>query len=159
MQKKALPAAPAFPRSAVTNAFRSVLYVSTAAREFTTPQLVALLKRTRANNEASGITGMLLYRSGNFMQALEGPPEQVGATLERIRKDKRHHDLRVIADVMEAERQFSNWHMGFAHLDDASVTGVAGFTEFLRFGFRDSEVSQNPGFAMKMLKHFRDNVR
>jgi hypothetical protein len=79
--------------------------------------------------------------------------------LERIRKDKRHHNLMVIADAMQPERQFSRWQMGFAHLDDPGVTNIAGFTEFLRFGFRDSEVSQNPGFAMKMLKHFRDNVR
>lgn len=138
---------------------RCVLYVSTAAREMTTPDLVALLKVTRSNNQARGLTGMLLYRGGNFMQALEGPPDVVGETLGRICADPRHRDVTLIADVLEPARHFAQWQMGFAHLNDDDVADIPGFTEFLRVGLRATEIIGNPGFALKMLQHFRDNMR
>lgn len=125
----------------------------------TTAALVELLTKARANNEARGLTGMLLYRGGNFMQVLEGPSEIVAATIERIRDDKRHRDLTVIADRLRPSRDFAQWQMGFAHLDDPAVTNIAGFTEFLSYGFHDAAFTGDPGFAMRMLMHFRDNVR
>lgn len=138
---------------------RCVLYVSTATRELATPELLTLLKKTRTNNQAHGLTGMLLYRGGNFMQALEGPPDLVDATLARIRADPRHIDVTVITDAVEPARHFAQWQMGFAHLDDEAIADVPGFTEFLRDGLRAAEIVGNPGFAMKMLLHFRDNMR
>ena len=127
--------------------------------DFTTRKLVALLGKSRANNKASGITGMLLFRGGNFMQVLEGSPDALGATLERIRRDPRHHDITVIGDFMVPQRSFADYQMGFAHLDDPEVTKVPGFTEFLGNDFHAPAVMANPSFAMTMLRHFKDYTR
>jgi hypothetical protein len=41
---------------------RQVVYISSATQQFSPEVLEELLARARANNERSGITGMLLYR-------------------------------------------------------------------------------------------------
>ena len=48
-----------------------VLYLSAAARLFSDVELRALLADARARNEAAGLTGMLLYEDGHFLQTLE----------------------------------------------------------------------------------------
>ena len=42
---------------------------------------------------------------------LEGSPEVVGAVFERISRDERHEDVRVITDAVEPQRVFSDWAM------------------------------------------------
>jgi hypothetical protein len=49
-----------------------VVYASTALQAFTKPELQALLQEIRPKNAELGITGLLLYKDGNFMQVLEG---------------------------------------------------------------------------------------
>lgn len=44
----------------------------------------------RTNNERAGITGMLLYKDGNFMQLLEGEKEAVLRLHKNIIVDPRH---------------------------------------------------------------------
>ena len=70
-------------------ALRRVLYVAAARNPFSREELAALLAKSRANNERDGVTGMLLYRDGLFIQALEGPPGAMRALLARIRADSR----------------------------------------------------------------------
>ena len=67
-----------------------MVYISSAVRLMTDAELVSLLRQCRANNEKAGITGMLLYKGGNFMQALEGPEEDVDRLQRRIETDPRH---------------------------------------------------------------------
>ena len=47
-------------------------YVSRAAETMTQENLLALLQQCLANNEAGGVTGMLLYGNETFLQVLEG---------------------------------------------------------------------------------------
>ena len=49
-----------------------LVYISAANHEFTEKELHELLSKARKNNESYGITGMLLYHQGSFIQALEG---------------------------------------------------------------------------------------
>jgi hypothetical protein len=49
-----------------------LVYVSIANQEMSDKHLEAMLKKARNKNEKSAITGMLLYRDGFFIQALEG---------------------------------------------------------------------------------------
>ena len=55
----------------------TLIYGSAAVDPFTEPELIALLEKSRANNQSLGVTGMLVYRDGNFLQVLEGEAEQV----------------------------------------------------------------------------------
>jgi hypothetical protein len=63
---------------------------------------------------------MLVYSKGEFLQALEGPPAAVRDTFDRIERDQRHRDI-VQLQRGDAGRLFSNWAMGFSHLDGRSA--------------------------------------
>ena len=51
----------------------AAVYVSSATRHLSEDENIGILRSAREHNEKSGVTGMLLYRDGNFMQVLEGP--------------------------------------------------------------------------------------
>lgn len=75
-----------------------------------------ILERSRRNNEAADLTGLLLFSSGSFMQALEGPHDALQAAFERIEKDPRHHGLITLLDREVPARAFPDWSMGWQHL-------------------------------------------
>ena len=58
-----------------------------------TEQLLELLKQCL--NPASGVTGMLLYGNGTFLQALEGDEKVVADLYGKIEKDSRHIDVKM----------------------------------------------------------------
>jgi len=91
---------------------RQLLYASNTSRDFTDAMLHDVLAASRRNNSACGITGILLYVSGGFMQVLEGEAQAVQATFARICADKRHWNTTVLLD-REAPRAFAEWSMGF----------------------------------------------
>jgi hypothetical protein len=71
-------------------------YFSSAVERFNQPALKRLLEISRRNNATRGITGLLLYRDGRFLQFLEGPQDAARTTYEHIRMDGRHHSSRVV---------------------------------------------------------------
>ena len=86
-----------------------LVYVSAAVTWFSESELRALLTSARFRNEHAGITGMLLYKDGNFMQALEGPEDAVRALYRRIEGDRRHRGLLVL-DKMKM-MGYATWRM------------------------------------------------
>jgi hypothetical protein len=48
-----------------------LVYFSSATKECTKPELQKLLDEARKKNTKLGVTGMLLYKDGNFMQVLK----------------------------------------------------------------------------------------
>ena len=108
-----------------------VVYVSSARRPMADADLVELLDQARGNNDARGITGMLLYSDDTFMQAIEGPPEAVDALYDRILSDPRHVRVLCLRRERVAKRGFPDWNMGFRSLDSHALMAVPGFTDFL----------------------------
>lgn len=91
----------------------SLVYTSTASQPFRETALEQLLGVCRRLNDGRAITGMLLHRDGRFIQVLEGSPDTVADLVDTIRKDSRHHDLRVLLKEPIAERRFPDWTMGY----------------------------------------------
>lgn len=91
----------------------SLVYASTAASDFDDAALAALLQQARRANAARGITGVLLYRGGRFVQFLEGPEHEVRAVFETIAADPRHTGVRTLDEGRPAARQFAEWTMGY----------------------------------------------
>ena len=52
-------------------------------------------------------------RCSDIIQLLEGPAENVQMAFARIKLDKRHSDVTVIASGTTRERCFPDWYMGF----------------------------------------------
>lgn len=107
----------------------SLTYFSTATVPFNDTDLLALLETSRVNNAAAGITGMMIYHQGHFVQVLEGPEDAVRATYDRIARDTRHRDVSVELEDHVEERGFPDWSMGFR--DGSAVDDLAGFSTFL----------------------------
>ena len=71
-----------------------LMYASRAAEHIGADDLAAILKVSKANNPAAGITGVLCscLSNGIFMQVLEGGRDAVNALYNRITRDERHRD-------------------------------------------------------------------
>jgi hypothetical protein len=91
---------------------RQLLYASNTFREVPDEMLEVILDVSRKNNAKTGITGVLLYLAGGFMQVLEGDDQVVNDAYARICRDKRHWNTTVLLD-RQAERSFGEWSMGF----------------------------------------------
>ncbi len=135
------------------------VYVSSATLPFSEEDLLALLGGSRSRNEASQVTGMLLYRDGNFMQALEGEEANVRSVHARIARDSRHTGLITLLQGPIQARIFSNWTMGFRNLDSAEVRNTPGYNEFLNDDWRSPKMLENPTRARRLLECFRQNMR
>ncbi|TGE29074.1 BLUF domain-containing protein [Hymenobacter metallicola] len=88
-------------------------YQSTATGMPTEQDLEELLVQARATNQQHGLTGVLLYCEGRFMQVLEGSEEAVQGIYARIERDLRHHNVIKFTDGPIRRRSFSTWSMGF----------------------------------------------
>jgi hypothetical protein len=137
----------------------NLIYASAAKNMMTSEELLEILKKARIKNEGLAITGMLLYRSGNFLQVLEGEESKVTALYDVIKTDPRHHQVLTIAIKPVKERLFSSWEMAFIDLDDVDPATVPGYSDYLSQPFKPHEFANNPTFAHKFLTVFRDNIR
>ena len=95
----------------------SSVYTSQATTPVATDTLLQLLDAARAANSKLDVTGMLLYRDGAFMQALEGEEHTVCRLAEKISQDQRHRGYFVCSRKAIDKRQFGDWSMGFRNLD------------------------------------------
>ena len=76
----------------------------------------AILAQSRQHNPSCGITGILCYGGGIFLQAIEGGRGAVSELYGHIQRDARHTDV-VLLDYEEiSERRFSGWTMGQVNL-------------------------------------------
>lgn len=113
------------------NLFR-LLYHSRASGTLSDADVAAIATAAEERNQREGLTGMLCYGDGMFLQCLEGPPEAVSRTLGRIFRDPRHTDL-VLIDAREANgRTFPDWGMSFTRLNDLASTAQWTAREALR---------------------------
>jgi hypothetical protein len=110
--------------------FYSLAYESQASVPLTAPDLLDLLGRSRANNARAGVTGILLYRHGTFLQVLEGPRTEVDDLYATIARDSRHREVSTVLVEERAERRFPDWTMGFADVD-GELGDVDGFNDVL----------------------------
>lgn len=95
-------------------ALRTIVYVSSATHRLSEAEMEALLLDARERNQRHGITGILLYGEGNFMQCIEGLPDDVELIYARICASRQHRDLIKLMDEPSAERCFPDWYMGVA---------------------------------------------
>jgi hypothetical protein len=108
-----------------------LIWVSAAVRPFSPDELEQLLKRSRAANQARGITGLLLYHKESFLQLMEGPSLEVESVFENvILKDPRHTDVAVLLRRTVGERSFPDWSMGFNDSSKHPLHGLPGFHDY-----------------------------
>lgn len=108
---------------------RQIIYTSAATDRMQPADLLSILGASRDNNAKAGVTGMLVFHAGSFLQVLEGPIEPVEATYARIHTDRRHTNLKLLFRGKILEREFGDWEMGFPDIDDL-LKGIPGFRDY-----------------------------
>jgi hypothetical protein len=136
-----------------------IAYLSSAVREFTKPQLRELLELSRKKNLQLGITGLLLYRGGNFLQVIEGEETDVKALYNKVCQDPRHTGIFKMLDEACAEREFPNWTMAFQDLEIEDVNAIPGYSDFLSPSWRSGGSEARASKARKLLAGFKERLR
>ena len=132
-----------------------IVYVSVVAENISKDDLLDILAKSRRANADAGITGMLLYKDGNFMQALEGEEAAVRDLYARIRRDPRHLGIVTLVEGERQDRCFGDWSMGFQDLSAPEAREVSGYSEFLNTPLTAEEFSKDPGQCERLLWAFK----
>ena len=106
-----------------------LLYASRLADNEPVSATDSILAQSRAHNPASGITGILCYCGGIFLQALEGGRTQVSELYGHIQKDVRHKDVVLLHYEEIMERRFGGWTMGQVNVAKLNTTILLKYSE------------------------------
>jgi FAD-dependent sensor of blue light len=89
----------------------------------------SILSQAREHNPASGITGVLCYGGGIFLQAIEGGRMQVSELFGQIQRDGRHKDVVLLQFEEIPERRFGGWSMGQVNLTKLNQSTLLKYSE------------------------------
>jgi hypothetical protein len=70
-----------------------------------------ILTVSRRLNARDHITGTLICRGDMYLQLIEGPPEAIDTTFDRIAGDDRHLEVTLLLTRAVATRMFPGWAM------------------------------------------------
>ena len=132
----------------------SLVYVSLASHDMSDEELKEILRVSRENNAKLGLTGMLLYRDGFFIQALEGEKGKVHKLYDKIKGDGRHRNILTAYENDIEQRAFDDWSMGFNKIRDEDLN-EEGVTDFLQARDDPEYFKQHPGKAARLLDSFK----
>ena len=105
-----------------------LLYASRAA-DLTPAATESILAQSRSHNPSCGITGILCYGGGVFLQALEGGRMPVSELYGHIQKDLRHKDVVLLHYEEISERRFSGWTMGHVNVAKLNTSILLKYSE------------------------------
>ena len=130
------------------------IYTSVQAQSLTDADIAKLVKDSRENNAARGLTGILLHVGDTFLQVLEGAPEVVDRLYASILADSRHTKITCIIQEPIPRRFFSDSLMTLATL---SPTELAAILEDRDHDRREHLLSGlDEGRAKRLLRAFGD---
>ena len=106
-----------------------LLYVSRAVDPESESTTQSILDSARKYNAANGITGVLCYGGGLYLQAIEGGRMQVNKLYNNIVCDQRHEDVVLLVYQEITERRFGGWTMGQVNLAKLNSSLVMKYSE------------------------------
>ncbi|TFZ01473.1 BLUF domain-containing protein [Ramlibacter rhizophilus] len=89
----------------------------------------SILAQSRQHNPTCGITGILCYGGGIFLQAIEGGRMPVSDLYGHIQRDPRHKDVALLHYEEISERRFSGWTMGTVNTTKVNQTVLLKYSE------------------------------
>ena len=88
-----------------------------------------ILVESRQHNPGCGITGILCYGGGIFLQAIEGGRNAVNELFGQIQRDARHKDVVLLHYEEISERRFGGWTMGQVNLSRINTSILLKYSE------------------------------
>jgi hypothetical protein len=89
----------------------------------------AILSQSRNYNPTCGITGILCYGGGIFLQAIEGGRMPVSELYGHIQRDVRHKDVVLLHYEEISERRFGGWTMGQVNMSKINTNILLKYAE------------------------------
>jgi len=105
-----------------------LLYASRAI-DTSEAAIEAILAQSRQHNPECGITGILCYGGGIFLQAIEGGRNAVSELYGHIQKDVRHKDVVLLHYEEISERRFGGWTMGQVNVERINTSILLKYSE------------------------------
>ena len=105
-----------------------LLYASLAV-DTSADAIESILAQARQHNPVSGITGILCYGGGIFLQAIEGGRMPVSELFGTIMKDPRHKDVALLHYEEITERRFGGWTMGQVNINKLNHSILLKYSE------------------------------
>lgn len=129
------------------------VYRSKARAGITAADIDTILASSRRHNEDAGITGMLLFGKGYFVQVIEGNGPAVDRTYRRILSDSRHGDAVLLYDGSGEPRRFGHWAMGYSAMEPHALVGSVA--RFLEHDHEADPYGFSPEATLALLLDFR----
>jgi len=106
-----------------------LMYASRAVPAVDHEELIAILRKSKANNPAVGVTGVLCFSGGIFLQVLEGGRSAVNKLYNRIASDSRHTNVELLVYEEIGERRFAGWSMGQVNMSRLNPALLLKYSE------------------------------
>ncbi|MCF8160220.1 MAG: BLUF domain-containing protein [Polaromonas sp.] len=105
-----------------------LLYASRAVD--TSPDAIeSILHQSRNHNPSTGVTGVLCYGGGIFLQAIEGGRMAISELYGHIQRDPRHKDVVLLHYEEISERRFAGWTMGEVNMTRINASILLKYAE------------------------------
>ncbi len=106
-----------------------LMYASRAVPAIDQDELISILKKSKANNPRLGVTGVLCFSEGIFLQVLEGGRSAVSQLYNRIACDARHTSVELLCFDEIGERRFAGWSMGQVNMSRLNPALLLKYSE------------------------------
>lgn len=138
--------------------FQSLIYVSRATIGIGARDMIEILEKSTDLNRIDGVSGMLLFCEGEFMQCIEGEVGGVERTYARIQASKKHHSIVELLRLPVTKLQFSGWDWAFqaGFHSEFSTPETAQFLEVNRQEFAATKTQMTP--TQQILRRFWDTT-
>lgn len=137
---------------------RELVYTSRQTAELSADNLELLLDQAIHRNALLGVTGVLIYHYGRFLQLLEGDADVILNLYDAISRDDRHTDLNVAWTDDIAGRCFDHWSMGFVNSETLSIDRLKPYANLLGHDFFGPNFTGNRSMGRELFLYLRDNV-
>ena len=132
-----------------------LIYTSLAVGRPEQQDLDELLEQSRRRNLRQNVTGMLLYKSGVYLQVLEGEENDVHQIFSDIEKDPRNTQVTKLLDEEIIKRDFPGWSMGFKCFDDNNEG--EGYSDIFNHNFDKQALYKSKSLAVNLILKFSEN--
>ncbi len=79
-----------------------------------------IVRVAQESNKNNGITGVLFFHNGKFLQIIEGNQYKLRKLMKSIESDPRHHNVKTLINCNVEKRGFSDWAMDSFDLNQGS---------------------------------------
>ncbi len=106
-------------------------YFSEISKVLNISNLSEIIDAAVVSNKSKGITGILFFDYGYFGQILEGQRTKVEETFERIKRDNRHQNIKLLGLSKIDHRRFPDWAMRLFNAEEFAEQ-FSQFSEILQ---------------------------